>query len=90
MKLKLCDRHLNLVESWKQCFRQNLDDEFKTRLVVNNQIIMTISKQFYRPAEVDLLLGDASKAKEDLGWEPKIKFKELVKLMVESDMKASN
>ena len=37
-----------------------------------------------------LLLGDASKAKEDLGWEPKIKFKELVRLMVESDIQALN
>lgn len=40
-----------------------------------------------RPSEVDFLLGDASKAKEKLNWEPKVKFKNLVKLMVESDIK---
>jgi GDPmannose 4,6-dehydratase len=44
-----------------------------------------INEKYYRPAEVDLLIGDASKAKEMLGWEPKIKFKELVKRMVEFD-----
>ena len=41
---------------------------------------------YERPAEVDLLIGDPSKAREKLGWEPKVKFKELVKLMVEADL----
>jgi GDPmannose 4,6-dehydratase len=40
-----------------------------------------------RPAEVDLLVGDASKAKTKLGWEPKVNFEELIKMMVESDLK---
>ncbi|MGB2661624.1 MAG: GDP-mannose 4,6-dehydratase, partial [Candidatus Omnitrophota bacterium] len=44
-----------------------------------------IKEELYRPAEVDLLVGDASKAKKELGWEPKITFKELVKDMVRSD-----
>jgi GDPmannose 4,6-dehydratase len=39
-----------------------------------------------RPSEVDLLIGDATKAKEKLGWEPKVKFKELVKIMVSNDL----
>jgi len=42
---------------------------------------------YLRPAEVDLLIGDYSKAKEKLGWEPKVKFKELVHIMVDADMK---
>jgi len=42
--------------------------------------------RYYRPTEVDLLLGDASKARKALGWEPKVGFKELVRLMVEHDM----
>ncbi|MFL6212874.1 MAG: GDP-mannose 4,6-dehydratase [Blastocatellia bacterium] len=46
-----------------------------------------IDPRYYRPAEVDLLLGDASKARERLGWEPHVTFKELVKLMVEADLK---
>src|SRR5256714_3392888 len=41
--------------------------------------------RYYRPAEVDLLLGDAGKARRVLGWEPKLNFKELVRLMVEHD-----
>lgn len=47
-----------------------------------------IDKRYFRPAEVDLLLGDYSKAKRLLGWEPKVKFRELVKLMVKSDLEA--
>lgn len=43
--------------------------------------------RYERPAEVDLLIGDPAKAKRQLGWEPKVRFKELVKLMVEADMK---
>src|ERR1022692_503515 len=45
-----------------------------------------IDPRYYRPAEVDLLIGDASKAKRQLGWEPKTKFSELVKLMVDADI----
>lgn len=43
--------------------------------------------KYYRPAEVDLLIGDSSKAKRVLGWEPEVSFKELVRLMVEADLK---
>ena len=44
-------------------------------------------ERYTRPAEVDLLIGDYSKAKQKLGWEPKTKFTDLVKLMVEADLK---
>ncbi len=43
--------------------------------------------RYERPSEVDLLIGDGAKAKKKLGWEPKVKFKELVKIMVEADLK---
>jgi GDPmannose 4,6-dehydratase len=43
-------------------------------------------ERFYRPAEVDLLVGDPSKAGRGLGWEPKVSFKELVKMMVDADI----
>ena len=46
-----------------------------------------IDSRYFRPTEVDSLLGDASKAKRKLLWEPKVKFKELVKLMVDADIK---
>lgn len=45
-----------------------------------------IDPRYYRPAEVDLLIGDATKAREQLGWTPKISFKELVKLMIDHDL----
>ena len=46
-----------------------------------------IDERYYRPAEVDLLIGDPSKAKRVLGWEAKTRFKDLVKLMVDADLK---
>jgi GDPmannose 4,6-dehydratase len=45
-----------------------------------------IDPRYYRPAEVDLLIGDYAKAKRKLGWEPKTKFADLVKLMVDADI----
>jgi GDPmannose 4,6-dehydratase len=44
-----------------------------------------VDERLYRPAEVDLLVGDASKAKEVLGWEPQHSFAELIKEMVDTD-----
>ena len=46
-----------------------------------------IDSRYFRPTEVDSLLGDASKARRKLLWEPKVKFRELVKLMVDADIK---
>jgi len=46
-----------------------------------------VDPRYFRPAEVDLLLGDPAKAKQKLGWTPKTSFKELVKIMVEADLK---
>jgi GDPmannose 4,6-dehydratase len=48
--------------------------------------LIEIDPRYFRPAEVDLLLGDASKAKQVLGWEPKVKFKELVKIMAQEEL----
>ena len=49
--------------------------------------IVAIDKRYYRPSEVDSLLGDASKAKKILGWKPRISFEELVLEMSQSDLK---
>ncbi len=43
-------------------------------------------ERYYRPAEVDLLISDPSKARSVLGWEPAVSFKELVTMMVEADL----
>ena len=50
-----------------------------------NKIVVKINPRYFRPTEVDLLIGDYSKAKNDLAWEPKTKFHDLVKLMIKSD-----
>lgn len=47
---------------------------------------VTVDQRFMRPADVDVLLGDASKARETLGWEPKVGFRELVEMMVDADV----
>ena len=52
----------------------------------NNKTIIKIDKEFFRPAEVDLLIGNSSKAKRQLKWKPKTNLKKLVKLMVDYDI----
>lgn len=54
---------------------------------VLQELIIKVNKDFYRPCEVDLLIGDYSKAKKELGWEPKIKFKQLVENMLKADLR---
>ena len=53
------------------------------------QVIVRIDQRYFRPAEVETLLGDAAKAKKELGWEPKITAQEMCKEMVEEDHKAA-
>jgi len=53
----------------------------------NGQEIIKVDPRYFRPTEVETLLGDASKAKEKLNWSPKITFEQLVKEMVDSDLK---
>ena len=60
---------------------QGVDDE--------GQVIVAVDPRYFRPAEVDTLLGDASKAKRELGWEPKIGFNELVREMAQADLRAA-
>jgi len=51
----------------------------------SGKIIVDVDPQFFRPAEVDLLLGDASKAKSVLGWKPRVDLDELTNMMVKAD-----
>ncbi|PIN86245.1 GDP-mannose 4,6-dehydratase [Candidatus Woesearchaeota archaeon CG10_big_fil_rev_8_21_14_0_10_44_13] len=51
------------------------------------EAVVKIDPSYYRPAEVDVLLGDPSKAKKELGWKPKVMFRDLVKEMIDADMK---
>jgi GDPmannose 4,6-dehydratase len=67
--------------------REFLDEAFKLIGIDNWSSYIKVDQKFIRPVEVSYLLGDASKAKKVLGWEPKTSFKELVKIMVENDIK---
>jgi len=51
------------------------------------QVLVEIDPEYFRPAEVEFLLGDPTKAKQVLGWEAKVRFKELVKIMAEAELK---
>jgi len=50
--------------------------------------LVTVSRDYFRPSEVDFLLGDPAKAMSKLGWRPKVSFQQLVKMMVDSDLRA--
>ncbi len=71
-------------ESWS--VRELLDEAFGC-VGLDWKKYVELDARYLRPTEVDTLIGDASKAKRQLGWEPKVKFKALVKMMVEADLK---
>ena len=53
----------------------------------DKQVLVKINSKFYRPAEVDLLLGNSEKARKELNWNPKISFENLIELMIKNDLK---
>ncbi len=53
----------------------------------NGNVIINVNPKYFRPTEVDILVGDSTKARNNLGWKPKISFNELVKMMVQHDLK---
>ena len=65
-----------------------IGDGINEKLVTKNsrKVVVEIDIKYYRPAEVDVLLGDYSKAKEVLGWEPVVRFNNLVKIMINHDL----
>lgn len=68
----------------------SIDEELENRSTFNFQpgdVIVQVDPRYFRPTEVDLLIGDPTKAKEKLGWEPKYDLKSLVEDMVRSDLK---
>ena len=64
-------------------------DEAARCLDIEWRDVVEIDRRYMRPAEVDVLIGDASKARSRLGWRPKIRFPELVRMMVEHDLEAA-
>jgi len=76
-------REVGIGLTWKGKGRdeKGLDDAGRT--------IVAVDPRYFRPTEVESLLGDATKAREKLGWVPKIRFAELVKEMMREDLKAA-
>lgn len=70
--------------------REFLEEAFQYAGFDDWKPYVEIDQRYFRPAEVEVLVGDASKAKEKLGWQPKIKFKELVRIMIDADLRALN
>ena len=56
------------------------------KLELDYQDCVAIDPKYYRPTEVDVLLGDSTKARKALGWEPKVGFEQLVDMMVDADL----
>ncbi|HUZ05290.1 MAG TPA: GDP-mannose 4,6-dehydratase, partial [Acidobacteriaceae bacterium] len=53
------------------------------------EVVVAVDPRYFRPSEVDTLLGDATRAREDLGWQPRISFQQLVEEMVREDLKSA-
>jgi GDPmannose 4,6-dehydratase len=79
LKYELVDLH--------ELSEENADKEIKKLKAKKDQVFVVQHPNFFRPAEVDLLLGDPSKAKKELGWKPEVSFEQLVKMMMEHDLK---
>lgn len=77
-----------LATGEKHTVNEFVDEAFKVAGVYNPGWYIGFNEELKRPAEVELLVGDATKSKELLGFEPKVKFKDLVKIMVEHELNA--
>jgi len=73
-------KNLSIDLEWESAGQDEKGIDRRTK-----KIIIEIDPKYYRPAEVDILVGDYSKAKKILGWEPVVKFKELVEIMIKAD-----
>ena len=74
---------LGLAVAWSGSGEAETATDTKT-----GKLLMKVNPKFYRPTEVDLLIGDATKARDKLGWEPKISVRELARMMAQSDYDA--
>ena len=83
--IKCVFMHVDIEIIWKGSGKNEVGIDKK-----NNRILVKIDEYYFRPTEVDLLVGDASKAEKIFGWKAKTKFNELVKIMVDYELQISN
>ncbi len=79
--VQACAKELGIAVKWEG---KGINE--KGINIANNKTIVAVDPRYFRPTEVETLLGDPSKAKKNLGWEPGITFDELVKEMVQTDL----
>jgi len=77
---ELAFKHLNIDIAWKGVGVNEKGYNKHTK-----KCVIEVDSKYFRPTEVDLLIGDSTKAKQNLRWEPQVKFEELVKIMVDAD-----
>ena len=89
--INICFKHLNIEVTWKgsnlkevAIIKSFKDKKYKLK---KGQTIIKVNKKYFRPTEVNNLLGDSAKAKKELGWKNKINIKELVSEMLDNDLK---
>jgi len=75
-------KEASIVISWEGNGVNEIGKDSKT-----GKTLIKIDSRYFRPTEVDFLLGDSSKARSNLRWEPTVTFSELVKMMVREDLK---
>jgi GDPmannose 4,6-dehydratase len=75
-------RHVDLKLEWIGSGLEEKAYDKKTK-----KLVVRVSPQYFRPTEVDLLIGDSTKARQELNWRPRVSFEELVTIMMESDIK---
>ena len=81
--IEIAAKHLGFKLEWRGEGVNEIGYDLNTK-----KTIIKIDPVYFRPAEVDILIGDYKKAKDKMGWEPKVKFRELVELMVNEDLKS--
>jgi len=79
-----------LNEELKEKNQSNSNLEFRIDNLALNDVVVRVNPRYYRPTEVELLIGNPTKAKEKIGWEAKTVFEELVKIMTKADFEKTN
>ena len=75
--------HVGMPITWRG---SGLDE---VGVTADGRVVVKVDPEFFRPAEVDYLLGDASKARRELGWAPRVSFEDLVRMMADADLAAA-
>ena len=95
LSLKNCKKELRTIKkisSINHIFKnkKNIYKSLKNTEIYISSASIKVDKKFFRPSEVDILIGNYSKIKNELGWEPQTNIQDLIQIMVEHDIKVYN